>query len=65
MGMPTGRENFTTTINSFLLRHLKILAINQGCNTNRLLDEAIKDILVKYQKKTPKDESQFSLFHED
>ena len=52
--MSTDRERFTTTINGFLLRHLKILAINERCTTNRLLDEAIKDLLAKYQKKTPK-----------
>lgn len=48
------RERFTTTINSKLLEQLKVLAIYQKCTTNKLLDEAIRDVLKKYEKKGPK-----------
>ena len=50
----TERERFTTTINSKLLERLKVLAIYQKCTTNKLLDEAIRDLLKKYEKKGPK-----------
>jgi metal-responsive CopG/Arc/MetJ family transcriptional regulator len=48
------RERFTTTINSKLLEQLKVLAIYQKCTTNKLLDEAIRDVLKKYEKKGPR-----------
>jgi metal-responsive CopG/Arc/MetJ family transcriptional regulator len=50
----TQRERFTTTINSKLLERLKVLAIYQKCTTNKLLDDAIRDLLKKYEKKGPK-----------
>lgn len=51
----TERERFTTTINGKLLEQLKVLAIYQKCTTNKLLDEAIRDLLRKYEKKQTKD----------
>ena len=48
------RDRFTTTLNSELLRQIKILAINEKQPTNQLLEEAIKDLLKKYEKKTEK-----------
>lgn len=48
------RERFTTTLDSELLEHLKILAIYEKCTTNKLLEEAIKDLLKKYEKKSKK-----------
>jgi predicted transcriptional regulator len=48
------KERFTTTLDGELLRQIKILAINQRCSTNQLLEEAIKDLLKRYQKKAPK-----------
>ncbi len=45
------RDRFTTTLNSELLRKIKILAINEKQPTNQLLEEAIKDLLKKYEKK--------------
>lgn len=45
------REPFTTTLDSELLERLKILAIYQKCGANKLLDEAIQDLLKKYEKK--------------
>ena len=52
------KERYTTTIDGELLRKIKILAINERCPTNRLLEEAIKDLLKKYQKR----DQQASLF---
>jgi len=48
------REPYTTTLDSELLEKLKILAIFEKCPTNRLLEEAIQDLLKKYDKKTAK-----------
>ena len=45
------RERYTTTIDGELLRHIKILAINERCSTNKLLEEAIRDLLKKYENK--------------
>lgn len=47
----SGKEQFTTTLNAELLRQIKILAINEKCSTNKLLEEAIRDLLKKYEKK--------------
>jgi len=46
------KERFTTTIDGELLRQLKILAINERCATNKLLEEAIRELLKKYQKES-------------
>jgi len=46
------KERFTTTLDSELLRQLKILAVNHRCPSNKLLDEAIRDLLKKYAKIT-------------
>ena len=48
------KERYTTTINGELLRQIKILAINERCPTNKLLEKAIKDLLKKYEKKAEK-----------
>ena len=48
------KERFTTTINGELLRRLKILAINNKSATNKLLEEAISDLLKKYEQKAKK-----------
>jgi len=45
------RERFTTTLDSELLRQIKILAINKKSSTNKLLEEAIRDLLKKYENK--------------
>ena len=44
------KERYTTTVDGELLRQVKILAINEKCATNKLLEEAIKDLLKKYEK---------------
>jgi predicted transcriptional regulator len=48
------RERFTTTIDGELLRRLKILAVNHKCASNKLLEDAIRDLLKKYEKKPKK-----------
>jgi len=48
------RERYTTTINGELLRQIKILAINEKSATNKLLEEAIRDLLKKYKPKDGK-----------
>lgn len=48
------RERFSTTFDSELLEKLKILAIYEKCTTNKLLEEAIRDLLKKYEKKRKK-----------
>lgn len=48
------RERYTTTLDSELLEKVKILAIYQKYPTNKLLEEAIQDLLKKYGKKPKK-----------
>jgi len=43
-----------TTITSELLTSLKVLAAQQGKRLNMLLEEAILDLLKKYEKKDKK-----------
>jgi metal-responsive CopG/Arc/MetJ family transcriptional regulator len=50
------RERFTTTLDSELLQEIKILAIRQRHSTNDLLEEAIQDLLNKYQNKPAQSE---------
>lgn len=50
----TKRERFTTTLDSELLERLKILGIYEKCTTNKLLEEAVRDLLKKYDKKAKK-----------
>jgi len=45
------KERFTTTLNAELLQEIKILAIRHKCAANTLLEEAMKDLLVKYKDK--------------
>jgi ribbon-helix-helix protein len=49
----TPRKSYiNTTITSDLLTSLKVLAAQQGKRLNMLLEEAIRDLLKKYEKKT-------------
>jgi len=48
------RERFTTTLDGKLLEQLKIRAIYEKCSTNKLLEEAIQDLLKKYEKEAKK-----------
>ena len=42
---------FNTTVTENLIKDFKILAIQVGKRQNELLEEAIRDILKKYEKK--------------
>jgi hypothetical protein len=46
------KSKFTTTLNTALLKDLKKLAIDLDRTVNDLLEEGIKYLLKKYQKKT-------------
>lgn len=48
------KERFTTTLNSDLLTKIKILAIYEKCPVNLLLEEAMEDLLNKYEEKKKK-----------
>ena len=48
------RKHFTTSIDVDLLKELKKLAIDLDRNANDLLEESIKYILKKYEKKSKK-----------
>lgn len=45
------RTHYNTTLDIDLLKQLKFLAIEQNKRHNDLLEEAIKDLLKKYEKK--------------
>ena len=64
---PETKERFTTTLDGNLLQKIKILAIYEKCPANILLEEAMTDLLKKYEGKKAKDkikrnERQNSLF---
>ncbi|MBN2061888.1 MAG: hypothetical protein JW882_15870 [Deltaproteobacteria bacterium] len=62
------RERFTTTIDSELLQKIKILAIYEKCSANDLMEEAIQDLLQKYEEKKAQGKGgseQGDLFHQD
>ena len=54
MSQKPGRTYINTTVESELLRSLKILAAENGVRMNQLLEEAIQDLLKKYGKKLKK-----------
>ena len=45
------RKNYTTTLRQDLIRRLKMLAVVNDVRANDLLEEAIQDLLEKYEKK--------------
>ena len=51
---PTEKSYINTTVNADLLRSLKVLAAQKGKRLNELLEEAIQDLLKKYEKKPKK-----------
>ena len=64
------RERLTTTLDGELLQKIKILAIYEKCPTNILLEEAMTDLLKKYEGKkakgkTKRNEHQNSLFEDE
>jgi len=48
------KERFTTTVSGDLVIRLKHLAVEKRCRLNKLLEEAIQDLLKKYEKKAKK-----------
>ena len=61
------KERFTTTLDGGLQQKIKILAIYEKCPANILLEEAMTDLLKKYEGKKAKEkikqkERQNSLF---
>ena len=48
------RKMYNTTLDVDLLRKLKVLAAQTDKRQNNLLEEAIKDLLKKYEKKAKK-----------
>jgi len=48
------RKNYTTTLRQDLTRRLKMLAVKNDVRANDLLEEAIQDLLKKYEKKSKK-----------
>ena len=44
------KERFTTNLDGEVLRRVRILAINTRCSTNKLIEEALRDLLKKYEK---------------
>ena len=52
--MDETRKSYNTTLSADLMRKLRILAAEQEKRQNDLLEEAIRDLLKKYEKKTKK-----------
>ena len=46
--METKRKIYNTTIRADLIKKIKILAIEEGCRANDLIEEAIQDLLKKH-----------------
>ena len=45
------RKNYNTTLKADLIKKLKILSAETDKRQNDLLEEAMKDLLAKYEKK--------------
>lgn len=54
MNERTQKSYINTTVNTELLRSLKVLAAQNGVRMNQLLEEAMRDLLKKYEKKSDK-----------
>jgi len=50
--MEMNRKNYNTTLKADLIKKLKILSAETDKRQNDLLEEAIQDLLTKYEKKT-------------
>ena len=48
------RKHFTTSLDQNLIKAIKKLAIDLDCTVNDLLEEGIKYLLKKYEKKVKK-----------
>ncbi len=47
-----GKSYINTTVDTELLKFLKMLAVQKETRLNNLLEEAIKDLLKKYEDKS-------------
>lgn len=54
MAEPPKKNYINTTVKNELLISLKVLAAQKGMRINQLLEEAIEDLLKKYEKKAQK-----------
>jgi len=52
--MKEERKNYNTTLRIDIIRKLKILSAETDVRQNDLLEEAIEDLLKKYEKKPKK-----------
>jgi hypothetical protein len=52
--MDKDRKNYNTTLKIDLIKKLKILSAETDVRQNDLLEEAIQDLLKKYEKKAKK-----------
>ena len=52
--MEIKRKKFNTTLREDLIKKMKILAVQKDVNVNDLLEQAIQDLLKKYEKKANK-----------
>ncbi len=52
--MPTGREKFTTEVDSDLLSAVRALANQEGRQLQALVDEAFSDLIAKRKQGTPR-----------
>ena len=50
--MKLERKNYNTTLRIDLVKKLKLLAVEEDARVNDLLEEAIEDLLKKYEKKS-------------
>jgi len=48
-----GKKTYNTMLDEELIKRFKILAIQLGLRQNELLEEAMKDILKKYEENKP------------
>ena len=55
MAKTAGKTYINTTLDTNLLRSLKVLAAQKDKRLNQLLEEAINDLLKKYEKEALKD----------
>jgi hypothetical protein len=50
--MKLERKNYNTTLRVDLIKKLKFLSVEEDARVNDLLEEAIEDLLEKYEKKS-------------
>jgi len=46
------RKNYNTILRVDLIKKLKLLAVNEDARVNDLLEEAVENLLRKYEKKS-------------